>query len=93
MKRNYLYENEMLHWLDGGEIEQRACGEEKWEPFDGEWVYNYEYRIAKPVNKLIKEQRWLYVNKIVMNDITSGLTTLTTTPTSETIGKIRMEDV
>lgn len=89
MKRGYKYEKEMLHWLDGGKIEQRACGEEKWEPFDGEWVDCWQYRIAeKP-----EEEWWLYVNKVVVDDIYGGLVTLSTTATSETIGKIRMEDV
>ena len=95
MKRNYTYEKEMLHWLDGGEIEQKYIFiEDEWEPFNGDWAAHrdMEYRIAEPKEKP-KEERWLYVNKIVVNDICVGLTTLTTTPTSETIGKIRMEDV
>lgn len=51
MKRGYKYEKEMLHWLDGGEIEVRYR-DEPWEPFDGQWVWNipyyWEYRIAEP---------------------------------------------
>jgi hypothetical protein len=100
MKRNYKYEKEMLHWLDGGDIEMRYCYE-PWEPFDGFWAESdgWEYRIVRPAEKP-KEERWLYVNKIVWRDITNeiateptGLTTLTTAPTTDTIGKIRMEDV
>jgi hypothetical protein len=49
MKRNYKYEAEMLHWLDGGDIEMRYCYE-PWEPFDGFWAESdgWEYRIAEP---------------------------------------------
>ena len=50
MKRNYKYEKEMLHWLDGGEIEQRWEDEDYWYPFDGRWKDTpyWEYRIAEP---------------------------------------------
>lgn len=48
MKRNYKYEKEMLHWLDGGEIEQRF-GNGGWHQFDGIWMYKdeWQYRIAE----------------------------------------------
>ena len=93
MKRNYRYEKEMLHWLDGGEIEQKYdCYE--WEPFDGVWDdNNCQFRIVEPAEKP-KEERWLYVNKVMMYDVwIPGATNLSTTPSEKTIGKIRMEDV
>ena len=48
MKRNYKYEKEMLHWLDGGKIEQTCFGSD-WEPFDGDWINDddWKYRIAE----------------------------------------------
>jgi hypothetical protein len=49
MKRNYKYEKEMLHWLDGGEIEERYWDGD-WAQFDGMWVDSpeWQYRIAEP---------------------------------------------
>jgi hypothetical protein len=88
MKRNYKYEKEMLHWLDGGDIEER-CFDGEWEPFDGDWVDDgdWEYRISKPAEKP-KEERWLYVNKRHDSHLW-----IAEEETEYTIGKIRMEDV
>lgn len=88
MKRNYKYEKEMLHWLDGGEIEQTCFGSD-WEHFDGDWLddVDWQYRIAETKEKP-KEERWLYVQSV-------GATTkwFSTEKDKFTIGKIRMEDV
>ena len=105
MKRNYKYEREILHWLDGGKIEQRYIGNDfvtkewfkDWKQFYGDWIDSpdWQYRIAeKP-----KEEQWLYVNKTRRHpdptDASYIQTTieLSTDPTPYTIGKIRMEDV
>jgi hypothetical protein len=104
MKRGYKYEAEMLHWLDGGDIEMRYCYE-PWEPFDGFWAESdgWEYRIAEPelcedegcdhhgtVHVCVspKEERWLYVNKKHDSHLW-----IAEEKTEFTIGKIRMEDV
>jgi hypothetical protein len=77
MKRNYKYEKEILHWLDGGEIEVRYR-DEPWEPVEGAFYCygDWQYRIVEPelcedegcdhhgtVHVCVspKEERWLYV--------------------------------
>jgi elongation factor P hydroxylase len=89
MKRGYKYEKEMLHWLDGGEIEQRWEDEDCWYPFDGRWKDTpyWEYRIVEPAEKP-KEERWLYVV-----DVGGFLQLHESEIRTYTIGKIRMEDV
>jgi hypothetical protein len=91
MKRNYKYEKEMLHWLDGGEIEMRYCYE-PWEPFDGFWAESdgWEYRIVWPAEKP-KKERWLFVNRLSPDYESDPW--ITDEKTQYTFGKIRMEDV
>jgi hypothetical protein len=89
MKRNYKYEKEMLHWLDGGEIECRWIGGEHeavWRPLRSAFYDSpyWEYRISKPADK----KRWLYVNYSQHLDHWFSRQV-----TEETIGKIRMEDI
>ena len=89
MKRGYLYEKEMLHWLDGGEVEVRYRNE-PWETFEGAFYCyeDWEYRIAEPAEKP-KDERWLYVQRgsngqLFLNEYEGYITP---------IGKIRMEEV
>lgn len=101
MKRGYKYEKEMLHWLDGGDIEQKySFLEDGWEPFNGEWTaeQDMEYRIAESADKP-KEERWLYVYSTPNGEAFSRASPChigTVSPHlmgCESIGKIRLEDV
>jgi uncharacterized protein (UPF0248 family) len=93
MKRGYKYEKEMLHWLDGGEIEQKTNDEEYWRPFDGYWYDEpcWQYRIAESRSEelLAEKQRWLYV----VVDVDGFLQLHESEIPHHTIGKIRMEEI